>query len=168
MQNVGQQAMADLRRDIFIRLQKLPIGFFDRTPLGLLVARVTSDVNAINQFFSSDVVAMLNDGFVLVVFTTAMMWMNMRLALVALAIVPLTIFMTRLFGKPLRNSGRRARQAIADVNSFLQEHISGIATVQLFNRREKALQQFSETNGKCLAAYKDAMKASVLFSGSVE
>jgi ATP-binding cassette subfamily B multidrug efflux pump len=168
MQTVGQRAMYDLRRDIFIRLQELPISFHDQTPVGRLVTRVTSDVGAINQFFSSDIVAMLNDAFVLIIFTTVMIEMNWRLALVAVAIVPITILVTRGFRNSIRSSGRRIRAAIASINSFLQEHISGMTTVQMFNRKQKALQQFSESNRECLAAYKDTIKASALFSCALD
>ncbi len=134
MQRVGQDTMYDLRKEIFSHLQRLPMRFFDRSPVGRLVTRVTTDVDALNDLFSSGVVAMLNDVFLLVFFAVALLLIQWKLALVTLAVVPCMGLVTILFRNSVRDANRRIRTAIAKINAFLQEHISGMAVVQLFNR----------------------------------
>ncbi len=168
MQTVGQQAMYDLRREIFGHLQKLPFGYYDRTPVGRLITRVTTDVDALNDLFASGVVAMLNDAFVLVGFVAVMLWLNWRLALLTLAVLPLIMGVTWVFRRYVRDANRRIRVSIARINAFLQEHISGITVVQLFGRERKAREQFEERNRAYLEAYKDAIMAFALFYPSVE
>jgi ATP-binding cassette subfamily B multidrug efflux pump len=168
MQTVGQRAMYDLRREIFAHLQDLPFGYFDRTPVGRLITRVTTDVDALNDLFASGVVAMLNDTFVLLGFVGVMLWLNWRLALLTLAVLPLIMVVTWIFRNYVRDANRRIRVSIARINSFLQEHISGISVVQLFNRERKAREQFEERNRDYLEAYKDAIKAFALFYPTVE
>lgn len=168
MQTVGQRAMYDLRRDIFAHLQRLPLSFFDRTPVGRLVTRATTDVDALNDLFASGVVAMLNDALVLVVFVAVMLKMHWRLALVTLSVLPLIVGVTWVFRDAARDANRRIRVAIARINAFLQEHISGMAVVQLFNRERKAREQFAELNRAHLVAYKDAILAFALFYPAVE
>jgi len=168
MQTVGQRAMYDLRREIFGHLQDLPFHYFDRTPVGRLITRVTTDVDALNDLFASGVVAMLNDTFVLVYFVGAMLLLNWRLALLTLAVLPLIMVVTWIFRNYVRDANRRIRVSIARINAFLQEHISGISVVQLFNRERKAREQFEERNRDYLEAYKDAIKAFALFYPTVE
>ncbi len=168
MQTVGQRAMYDLRREIFAHLQALPLSFYDRTPVGRLITRATTDVDALNDLFASGVVAMLNDAFMLVAFVAFMLEMNWRLALLTLAVLPLIVLVTWLFRNSVRDANRRIRVAIARINSFLQEHISGMSVVQLFNREAKAREQFSERNRAHLDAYKSAIKAFALFYPTVE
>ncbi|MDE3137040.1 MAG: ABC transporter ATP-binding protein [Acidobacteriota bacterium] len=168
MQTVGQRAMYDLRREIFGHLQKLPLSYYDRTPVGRLITRVTTDVDALNDLFASGVVAMLNDTFVLLGFVGVMLWLNWRLALLTLAVLPLIMVVTWIFRNYVRDANRRIRVSIARINSFLQEHISGISVVQLFNRERKAREQFEERNRDYLEAYKDAIKAFALFYPTVE
>jgi ATP-binding cassette subfamily B multidrug efflux pump len=168
MQTVGQRAMYDLRREIFGHLQRLPFGFYDRTPVGRLITRVTTDVDALNDLFASGVVAMLNDTFVLTGFVGVMFWLNWRLALLTLAVLPMIMLVTWVFRNYVRDANRRIRTSIARINAFLQEHISGIAVVQLFNRERKAREQFEERNRDYLIAYKDAIMAFALFYPTVE
>jgi ATP-binding cassette subfamily B multidrug efflux pump len=168
MQTVGQRAMYDLRREIFGHLQNLPFGYYDRTPVGRLITRVTTDVDALNDLFASGVVAMLNDTFVLLGFVGVMLWLNWRLALLTLAVLPLIMLVTWIFRNYVREANRRIRVSIARINSFLQEHISGISVIQLFNRERKAREQFEERNRDYLEAYKDAIKAFALFYPTVE
>jgi ATP-binding cassette subfamily B multidrug efflux pump len=168
MQTVGQRAMYDLRREIFGHLQKLPFSYYDRTPVGRLITRVTTDVDALNDLFASGVVAMLNDTFVLLGFVGVMLWLNWRLALLTLAVLPLIMLVTWIFRNYIRDANRRIRVSIARINSFLQEHISGISVVQLFNRERKAREQFEERNRDYLEAYKDAILAFALFYPTVE
>lgn len=168
MQTAGQQAMYDLRRDIFGHLQVLPFSFYDGTPVGRLMTRVTTDVDALNDLFASGVVAMLNDTFVLAAFVVIMLEMNWRLALLTLSVLPPIMLVTWVFRNYVRDANRRIRISVARINSFLQEHISGISVVQLFNRERKAREQFEERNREYLVAYKDAILAFALFYPTVE
>ena len=146
MQSVGQQTMYDLRKEIFEHLQRLPMGFFDRTPVGRLVTRVTTDVDALNDLFAAGVVAMVNDFFFLVAAVAWMLSLNWKLAFAAFAVLPLMFGATWIFRNSVRDANRRIRTAVARINSFLQEHISGMAVIQLFNRERKAREQFAELN----------------------
>ena len=127
MQSVGQQTMYDLRKQIFGHLQRLPMGFFDRTPVGRLVTRVTTDVDALNDLFAAGVVAMVNDLCFLVAAVAYMLKLNWRLAFAAFAVLPLMLGVTWIFRNSVRDANRRIRTAIARINAFLQEHISGMA-----------------------------------------
>ncbi|HVB33494.1 MAG TPA: ABC transporter ATP-binding protein [Patescibacteria group bacterium] len=168
MQTVGQKAMYDLRRDIFVHLQDLPFSFYDRTPVGRLITRATTDVDALNDLFASGVVAMLNDAFVLLGFVGVMLWLNWRLALLTFAVLPLIFGVTWVFRSSVREANRGIRVAIARINAFLQEHISGMSVIQLFNRERKSREQFEEHNRAYLDAYKQAIKAFALFYPTVE
>jgi ATP-binding cassette subfamily B multidrug efflux pump len=168
MQKVGQETMYDLRGEIFEHLQRLPMSFYDRSPVGRLVTRVTTDVDALNDLFAAGVVAMLNDAFLLVFFVVALMIMNWRLALATLSALPFMLLFTWIFRSKVRDANRRIRTAIARINSFLQEHISGMAVVQLFNRERRASQDFEKLNRVHMDAYKDAINAFALFYPGVE
>ena len=120
MQRVGQLAMYDLRRELFDRLQRLPLAFFDRNPLGRLVTRVTTDVDTLNDLFASGVVAMLGNCFMLAAIVVAMLELDWRLALAAFGVIPLIVLVTLLFRRSVRDANRRIRVAIARINAFLQ------------------------------------------------
>ena len=169
MQWVGQETMYDLRKEIFEHLQRLPMSFFDRSPVGRLVTRATTDVDALNDLFASGVVAMLND-FVLL-FGMAACAVHAGTAILALATLsplPFMILLTYFFRNHVRDANRRIRTAIARINAFLQEHISGMAVVQLFNREEKSRAQFADLNRIHMEAYKDAIDAFSFFYPAVE
>ena len=168
MQKVGQMAMYDLRMEIFGRLQKLSLSFFDRNPVGRLVTRVTTDVDTLNELFAAGVVAMLGDFFMLTAIVVVMLWIDWRLALAAFAVLPLILGVTMVFRRSVRDANRRIRTAIARINSFLQEHISGMSVVQLFNREKKARAQFAEVNRAHMLAFKDAILAFAFFYPMVE
>ena len=168
MQWVGQEIMYDLRKEIFERLQRLPMSFFDRTPVGRLVTRATTDVDALNDLFASGVVAMLNDFVLLVGLSGWLFYLSPRLAAATLSPLPFMILATYFFRNHVRDANRRIRTAIARINAFLQEHISGMAIVQLFNREQKSLRQFSELNRIHMEAYKDAIDAFSFFFPAVE
>src|SRR5271168_5092898 len=168
MQRVGQQTMYDMRREIFAHIQRLPMTYFDRSPVGRLVTRVTTDVDALNDLFASGIAAMVNDAFLLVLFVFIMLRMNWRLALATLASLPFLFLATWLFRNQVRDANRRIRTAIARINSFLQEHISGMSVVQLFNRERKSRAQFAELNHIHMEAYKDAIDAFSFFYPAVE
>jgi len=168
MQNVGQQTLYDLRKEVFERLQRLPMSFFDRTPVGRLVTRVTTDIDALNDLFAAGIAAMANDAIVLVCIGAVMMWMNWRLALATFAVLPLILISTWIFRDRVRDANRRIRTAIARINAFLQEHISGMGIVQLFNRERKSTAEFAELNRIHMEAYKDAILAFAIFFPAVE
>jgi len=168
MQWVGQQTMYDLRKEIFEHLQRLPISFFDRTPVGRLVTRVTTDVDALNDLFASGVVAMLNDFVLLFAMAAMLLKWHRFLALVTFSPLPFMVIVTYFFRDKVRNANRRIRTAIARINAFLQEHISGMAVVQLFNREKKAREQFEKLNRIHMDGYKDAIDAFAFFYPAVE
>jgi ATP-binding cassette, subfamily B, multidrug efflux pump len=168
MQWVGQETMYDLRKEIYDHLQRLPMSFFDRTPVGRLVTRSTTDVDALNDLFASGVAAMLNDVAMLVGMAIWLFALNPRLALAALSPLPFMVLLTYFFRNYVRDANRRIRVAIARINGFLQEHISGMAVVQLFNREQKSLEQFRELNRIHMEAYKDSIDAFSFFFPGVE
>ena len=168
MQSVGQQTMYDLRKQIFGHLQRLPMSFFDRTPAGRLVTRVTTDVDALNDLFAAGVVAMVNDFFFLVAAIAYMLKLNWKLALAAFAVLPLMLGVTWLFRNSVREANRQIRTGVARINSFLQEHISGMAVIQLFNREQKAQEQFKGLNHAYNLAFKKAIKAYALFYPAID
>ena len=168
MQWIGQETMYDLRKEIFRHLQRLPMSFFDRSPVGRLVTRVTTDVDALNDLFASGVVAMLNDFVLLFAMAGVMFHYNSFLALVTLSPLPFMILTTYFFRNKVRDANRRIRTAIARINAFLQEHISGMSVVQLFNRERKSQDQFRVLNRIHMEAYKDAIDAFAFFYPAVE
>jgi ATP-binding cassette subfamily B multidrug efflux pump len=168
MQWVGQKAMFDLRSQIFAHLQRLHVGFFDRNPVGRLVTRVTTDVDAVNEMFTSGVVSIFEDVFVLAGIVVIMLKMKWWLALITFAVLPLIFWATMNFRKKVRDSYRRIRVAIARINAYLQEHVSGIVVLQLFNREERAYKSFEEVNALHMDAYKDAILAHAVYYPTVE
>jgi ATP-binding cassette subfamily B protein len=168
MQRVGQQTMYDMRREIFSHLQRLPMSYYDRNPVGRLVTRVTTDVDALNDLFAAGVVTMINDFFLLTVMAGLLFWIDKRLALDALAVLPFILVVTFVFRKYVRDANRRIRTAIARINSFLQEYISGMSVVQIFNREEKARAEFHKRNRDNMQAWRDAILAFALFYPAVE
>ncbi len=168
MQRVGQMAMYDLRKEIFDRLQRLPLSFFDRNPVGRLVTRVTSDVDTLNELFAAGVVAMLGDFFMLTAIVVVMLELDWRLALAAFCVLPLIGLVTMVFRRSVRDANRRIRTAIARINSFLQEHISGMSVVQIFGHERKSREQFADANRAHMLAFKDAILAFALFYPMVE
>ncbi|HZS70640.1 MAG TPA: ABC transporter ATP-binding protein [Candidatus Acidoferrum sp.] len=168
MQRVGQQTMYDMRGEIFGHMQRLPMSYFDRNPVGRLVTRVTTDVDALNDLFAAGVVTMINDFFLLAVMAGVLFWIDPRLAVDALAVLPGILVVTMIFRKFVRDANRRIRTAIARINAFLQEYISGMAVVQLFNREMKARAEFSKRNRENMLAWRDAILAYALFYPAVE
>jgi ATP-binding cassette subfamily B multidrug efflux pump len=163
MQWTGQKVMFDLRSQIFRHLQRMHVGFYDKNPVGRLVTRVTTDVDALNEMFTSGVVSIFEDLFVLAGILGIMLCMNWKLALITFATMPFIIFATKLFRDKVRDSYRRIRVAIARINSYLQEHVSGMVVLQLFNRERRAYQRFSEINRSHMDAFKDAILAYAVY-----
>jgi ATP-binding cassette subfamily B multidrug efflux pump len=168
MQWTGQKVMFDLRSQIFRHLQRMHVGFYDKNPVGRLVARVTTHVDALNEMFTSGVVSIFEDFFVLAGIVAIMLCMNWKLALITFAVLPLIVVATKIFRDKVRDSYRRIRVAIARINSYLQEHVSGMVVLQLFNRERKAHQRFSEINRSHMDAYKDAILAYALYYPAVD
>jgi ATP-binding cassette, subfamily B, multidrug efflux pump len=168
MQWAGQMVMFDLRKQIFRHLQHMHIGFYDKNPVGRLVTRVTSDVDALNEMFTSGVVSIFEDVFVLAGITAIMLCMNWKLALITLAVLPLIAYATKIFRDKVRDSYRRIRTAIARINAYMQEHVSGMVVLQLFNREERAFDKFSEVNAVHMEAFKDAIMAHAVYYPVVE
>ncbi|MBV8545056.1 MAG: ABC transporter ATP-binding protein [Acidobacteria bacterium] len=159
MNLMGQYIMYDLRKQIFGHLQKLDIQFFDRNPVGRLMTRVTTDVDALNEMFTAGFVSIFGDIFVLLGIVGMLFWMNWRMALVLFSIVPLIILVSAWFRKGARITYRQTRVRIAAINAFLQEHISGMATVQLFNREADEAEKFEGLNMR----HRDANLQSVFY-----
>src|SRR5580692_2748931 len=168
MQWTGQKVMFDLRKQIFRHLQFMHVAFFDRNPVGRLVTRVTTDVDALNEMFTAGVVSIFEDVFVLAGIVAIMIKMNWKLALIAFAVLPLIAYATRIFRDNVRDSYRRIRTAIARINAFLQEAVSGMLVLQLFNREKRAYDQFSDINASHMEAYKDAILAYAIYYPVVE
>jgi ATP-binding cassette subfamily B protein len=168
MQWIGQKIMFDLRRDIFRHMQRMDVGFFDVHPVGRLVTRLTSDVDAVNDMFTEGVLAIVNDAFMLAIMAVVMLAISWWLALLAFAVLPLILIVTRIFRDHVRESYRRVRTAIARINSFTQEHISGMAVVQLFNREDRAYKDFEDVNRQHMIAFKDTILAYALYYPAVD
>ncbi len=168
MQWTGQRIMFDMRSQIFRHLQRMHVGFYDRNPVGRLVTRVTSDIDALNEMFTSGVLAIFEDVFVLVFIVAIMLRMSWPLALLTLSVLPVIMYATRLFRISVRNSYRRIRTAIAKINAYTQEHVSGMSIVQLFNREERAYRDFESINGEHRDAYVDQVQAYSLYYPAVE
>jgi ATP-binding cassette, subfamily B, multidrug efflux pump len=163
MQWTGQKVMFDLRSQIFRHLQRMHVAFYDKNPVGRLVTRVTTDVDALNEMFTSGVVSIFEDLFVLTGILAIMLCMNWKLALITFAVLPFIVVATKVFRDKVRDSYRRIRTAIARINSYLQEHVSGMVVLQLFNRERRAYKRFSEINRSHMDAYKDAILAYALY-----
>jgi ATP-binding cassette subfamily B protein len=146
LQAMGQRVMADLRRDIFAHLQRLELAYFDSTPVGRLVTRVTSDVDALNEMFTAGIVSIVGDVLVLAGIAAVLIALDLRLALATFAMLPLLFLLTLWFKSRARVSFREVRTAVARLAAFLQEHLSGMSVVQLYGREAAALDAFREIN----------------------
>src|SRR5579859_333515 len=148
MNLMGQYIMYDLRKEIFGHLQRLDVQFFDRNPVGRLMTRVTTDVDALNDLFTAGFVAIFGDIFVLAGIVGVLFWMNWRLALVLFSILPFIVLISMWFRRGARMTYRKVRARIAAINAFLQEHVSGMATVQLLNGEQREAEKFGELNAR--------------------
>jgi ATP-binding cassette subfamily B protein len=159
MQVIGQKVMFDLRMAVFGHLQRLDLRFYDRNPVGRLMTRVTSDVDVLNELFTSGVVSVFGDVFTLLGIMAVLVWMDWRLALVAFSVLPLIALVTQWFRRHVRESYRQVRTWIARINAFLQERISGMATVQLYRREARDFEAFDAIN----RAHRDANVDSIFY-----
>ena len=168
MQRTGQYAMLDLRRELMSHLQRLDIAFYDRNPVGRLITRVTTDVDALNELWSSGLVEISGDVLGLALAVLVMLRMSPRLTALLLLVMPVVVLVTARFRSAVQLSYRRIRVAIARINAYLQEHVNGIAVLQLFNREERSRTEFERINRDHMEAYKDAIQAYGWFYPVVE
>jgi ATP-binding cassette subfamily B protein len=167
-QRIGQKVMYDMRNEIFSHLQRLPLSFFDRNPVGRLVTRATNDVETLNSMLSSGVVTIFGDVFVLFGIIVVMLIFNWQLALLSFTVLPLIFYASRWFRMHVRESFRQVRLRIARINAYLQENIMGMSTVQIFNREEKNYRRFDELNNDHLQAYLETIYYYAVFHPLVE
>jgi ATP-binding cassette subfamily B protein len=168
MQYTGQLAMFDLRKQLMEHLQRLDLGFYDRNPVGRLVTRVTTDVDVLNDLFTSGLVTIIGDVLALAFIVFIMLRLSPLLTLIMMLAMPFVILATSIFRRSVRESYRRIRVAIARINAYLQEHITGIAVLQLFNRERRSEREFDQINGEHMRAYKAAVIAYGWFYPVVE
>ena len=168
LQNTGQNIMYDMRMQVFRHLHTLPASFYDKNPVGRLITRVVTDVDVLNEMFSAGIVSIFGDIFTLAGIMIAIMLLNWRLGLVTLSVVPLIFMTTAIFRIKARDSYRRVRIAIAKINTFLQEHITGMQVVQLYNRERKSFGKFDRINREHLGANLDGILAYAWFYPAIE
>ncbi len=145
-QLMGQNIIYDLRVKLFAHVQKLALKYFDKTPIGRIVTRVTNDVESLNELFSSGIVMIFSDVFIIIWILIFMFLMEWQLTLVSLSVLPLLIYATFLFRKKVRESYRDVRFQLARLNSYMQEHIGGMSIIQLFSKEKKENKNFAEIN----------------------
>jgi ATP-binding cassette subfamily B protein len=165
---IGQRVMYDLRMQIFGHLQRLSISYFDRNPVGRLMTRVTSDVETLNELFSSGVVTIFGDAFTLVAIMGMMLAIDWRLALVTFAVIPLVWLTARIFRRRVREAFGDIRVRLARLNAFLQERLSGMRVVQLFGREDDSARRFGTLNRDHLEAHLRSITIYAVFFPAVE
>ncbi|RPJ79615.1 MAG: ABC transporter ATP-binding protein, partial [Acidobacteria bacterium] len=159
MQMIGQRIMFDIRMEVYRHLQRVDVAFYDRNPVGRLMTRVTTDVDVLNDLFTSGVVTVFGDVFTLAGIMIVMLALNWKLALVAFSVLPLIVIVTQWFRRNVRDSYRTVRIWIARINAYLQENISGISTVQLFRREARNYARFDEIDRE----HRDANVRSIFY-----
>ncbi|MBI4909967.1 MAG: ABC transporter ATP-binding protein [Acidobacteria bacterium] len=168
MTMTGQKAIADLRRDSMAHLQRLDISYYDQTPVGRMLTRVTSDTDALTEMLTSGLVTLIGDIVTLSLILIVMLRMSVPLTLVILSAMPMVVIVAMRFRRDVASSNRRIRTAVARINSYLQEHLTGIGVLQLFNRESRSKQEFDGVNGEHRDAFKDAVTAYGWFYPAVE
>lgn len=168
MQRTGQLAMFDLRRELMERLQTLDVAYYDRNPVGRLITRVTTDVDALNELWASGLVTILGDILVLSFVVVVMFRLSAGMTGLLLGVLPVVVLVTALFRRTVQQSYRRIRVAVARINSYLQEHVNGIAVLQLFNREARSRDEFAAINRDHMEAFKDSILAYGWFYPVVE
>lgn len=158
-QKIGQHTIFDLRMELFRHLQKLSLRFYDKNPIGRLITRVTNDVEVLNEMFSSGIVMVFSDVFMIIGIVWFMFAMNWELALISLSVLPFLFYGTFLFRKKAREAYREVRLYIARINTFMQEHITGMLVDQIFNREKKAFEEFNKHN----AGHREANIKSIFY-----
>ena len=167
-QYLGERTLYDLRTQIFNHTQKLALKFFDRTPIGRIVTRATNDVEALGELFSSGIVMVFSDVFIILWILAFMFFMDVRLSLVTLSVLPVLIYGTFLFRKKVRERYRDVRLHLARLNSYMQEHVTGMSAVQIFHKEEDELKRFSDINNDYRVANIKSIFYYAIFYPSVE
>nr|WP_245846139.1 ABC transporter ATP-binding protein [Longibacter salinarum] len=167
-QYIGQNAIYDLRTAVFRHIQNQPLKFFDRTPVGKLITRTTSDVEALSNVLSSGLVVVIGDLLRIVFIAALMFYMNWVLALVTLCVMPLMVWITFWFRRHVRVQYREARNQVSRLNSFIQEHVTGMSIVQLFNREDEEMQRFEAINNEHRAAWIQTIFYYAIFWPSIQ
>jgi ATP-binding cassette subfamily B multidrug efflux pump len=165
---IGQKVMLDLRREVFRHILRMPLAFFDRNPIGRLVTRVSSDIEALNELFASGIVAFLADLFVLVAITIALVWVNWTLALVTLGALPLLLIATMIFRTKARKYYREQRSHLSHLNAFTQESIQGMTLVQAFRRERRNQDEYEEINDRYKKSFLDSVRLYAIYFPVVE
>lgn len=164
----GQRVMRDIRRDVFDHIQKLHTGWFDRNPIGKVVTRATSDVDALNELLSSGVVMIITDVVLLVGIMAALLWMNWQLALVTFAAVPALFTAGWIFRRRVRPAFRRVRAAVSAVNGFIQETLTGMEVLQLFRQERRRAREYRKLNREHTGAHLETVLCFSIFYPVVE
>ncbi len=168
MSLVGQRVMFDMRMQIFRRLQSLDVSFFDRNPVGRLMTRLTNDVETLNEMFTAGVVAIFLDIFTLLGIVVVLLWLNWKLALITFTVLPLLFICAQIFRIKARDSYRNVRIRLASLNTFLQENVTGMSVVQIFNRERGQFRRFSKLNQDLYDAHIQSVMAYAVFYPGVE
>jgi len=163
LQFLGQRVMQDIRLELFTHVQRLSTSFFDRTPTGSLVTRLTSDVEVLGEMFAAGIITVIGDIMLLAGIIAVMLWMNLHLSLVTFAVLPLLFWIAFRFRRKMRAAFRQVRSRLANLNVFLSESINGIALIQLFNRQKLEQEEFSRLNG----SYRDANMPVITWDASL-
>ncbi len=163
----AQKAMYDLRRDLFYKLERMPLSFFDKNPIGRLVTRVTNDIGTLNEMLGNGLIQLIQEMFVLVGIMIAMLLYDWKLALVSFAILPLTIYMFTVFINRSRKLYRIVRKKLANINATLSEDISGFKIIQLFNQYNRKVDEFKAINGEYFTASMKMMKLFAFFRPAI-
>jgi ATP-binding cassette subfamily B protein len=165
---LGQRVMRDLRHELFAHLQKLPVAFFDRNPVGRLITRVTSDVESLNELFTAGVVSGMGDLFTLVAISVLMLVTDWRLALASFAVIPFVWMTSSVFQRSVRAAYREIRTRLARINAYLQEHITGMRIVQLFGREQDEATRFDKLNRDHLDAHLKSIRVYAIYFPIIE
>lgn len=163
LQTVGQRVMSDMRRDLYSHVMRLPVSWFDRTPTGSMVTRLTSDIEVLGEMFASGVITIVGDILLLVGIISVMLWMNVKLSLVTFSILPFLFFIAWFFRRRMRQSFREVRAGLGRLNSYLTESIGGMTIIQVFNRQNDEERRFRELN----TAYRKSNRPVIFWDASL-
>lgn len=163
LQSVGQRVMSDMRAELYRHIMRLPVAWFDRTPVGSVVTRLTSDVEVLGEMFAAGIITIAGDILLLVGIVSVMLWMNLKLSLVTFSILPLLFYLAWIFRRKMRQSFREVRARLGRLNGFLAESIGGMPIIQAFNRQRDEQRRFSELN----ASYRDANMPVIFWDASL-
>jgi ATP-binding cassette subfamily B protein len=163
LQSVGQRVMSDMRGELYRHVMHLPVSWFDKVPVGSAVTRLTSDIEVLGELFASGIITIIGDVLLLIGIISVMLWMNLKLSLVTFSVLPVLLYVTYTFRRRMRKSFREVRARLGGLNAFLNECISGISIIQIFNRQRDEEERFSQLN----ASYRDANMPVIFWDASL-